>query len=83
MKGVALIHISSNNWWDYFRARDDSGISLVSNPSTEFADTLLSHADICNNWLVDFYIIVDENLGTKMTRALTLSGQSCWISYHL
>ena len=51
MKGVELIHISSKTWWYKFRATYDAGISLVSNTSTSFANTLLSHAESCNNWL--------------------------------
>ena len=35
-KGVEFIHLYYKTWWEEFRAKDDSGISLVSNPSTEF-----------------------------------------------
>ena len=48
-KGVALIHIYYNNWWEEFKATDDAGISLVYDPSTSFANTLISHAERCNN----------------------------------
>ena len=44
-KGVEMIHLSSKSWWEEFRATDDSGIILVSNPSTEFANTILSHVE--------------------------------------
>ena len=51
MKGVEIIHISSKTWWEEFWSMYDAGISLVSNSSIAFANTLLSHADSCNNWL--------------------------------
>ena len=71
MKCVELIHIYSKTWWEEFRATDDSGISLVSNPSTSFSNNLLSHAEIYNKWMEILCIIVDGRLGTKMIRALT------------
>ena len=51
MKGVEIIHISSKNWREEFRSKDDSGISFVSNPSTSFSNSLLYNAKIWNNWL--------------------------------
>ena len=59
MKGVELIHISYKNWWEEFRATDDAGIILVSNPSTPFENTLLYLAESFNNGLEICYIIVD------------------------
>ena len=57
-KGVAFFHISFKTWWEEVRAADDAGISHVSDYSTEFATSLLSNAEICNNWLKGFYITV-------------------------
>ena len=71
MKGVGFIHISSNNRWEEFRSTHDSWIVLVSNTSTEFTNNLLSHSEICNNWLVRCCIIVGGRWRTKMMRALT------------
>ena len=36
MKGVELVQIYSNNWWEEVRTTDDAGISLVCNSLTEF-----------------------------------------------
>ena len=60
MNDVEMIHLSSETWWVEFRFTDDVGISLVSNPSTVFSDTLLSHADIYNICLEICCIIVDK-----------------------
>ena len=77
MKGVELIHLYHKTWWEEVRSTDDSGIRLVSNPSTEFANNILYHADICNNWMYIWCIIVDGIWRIKMMRALAWSGQCC------
>ena len=59
MKSVELIHISSKTWWEEFRATNDAGISLVSNPSTALLHNILSHADSWNKFLGICCIIVD------------------------
>ena len=83
MKGVELIHLYYKTWWDAFRSTDDAGISLISNPFAAFTNTLLSHAESCNNWLESFRIIVDGIWRTKMMRALTWSGKYSWNSNHI
>ena len=80
MKGVELIYLSSKTWWEKFSATDDSGIIFVSNTSTEFANTLLSHLCSCKNWMERWCIIVDGRWRTAMMRDLTWSGQCCWRS---
>ena len=59
MKVVELIHLCSNDLREKVWAMDDAGISLVSNPSTSFANTLMYHVEICNNWLERLCISVD------------------------
>ena len=75
MKGVELIHLYSTTQWEEFRATDDSGTSLVSNPSTEFKHSLLYHAKSCNIWLEICCIIVDGIRRKKIMIALTWSVQ--------
>ena len=65
----------TKTWWEEFRAMDDSGIFLLSNTSTSFANTFLSHVEICNNWLESCCIIVDGRQTNKMTRALNWRSQ--------
>ena len=72
MKGVELIHLYSTTQWEEFRATDDSGISLVSNPSIAFTNSLLSHMESCNISLERCYIIFDEIWRTKMMILLKL-----------
>ena len=74
MKGFELIHLSSKIWWKEFRSTYYSGIRLVSNPSTVFANTILSHTEIWNNWLERWCIIVDGRRRTEMMIELTWSG---------
>ena len=45
MKGVELICLSSDTLWEGFRATDDAGISLVYNPYTALANTLMYHEE--------------------------------------
>ena len=83
IKGVELIHLSYQTWWEEFWATDDAGISFVSNYSTTFANNLLYHAEICNNWLERWCIIVDGIWMSEMMRSITWSGQFFFISNHL
>ena len=83
MKGVEVIHLSSKTWWEEFWTTDDAGISFVSNYSTEFANTLLSHVESWNNCLQICFIIVDGRWRYEIMRAMTWSGQLCWISNNL
>ena len=78
MEGVEFIYLYSKTWWKEFRAKDDVGIIIVSNPSTAFKNTLLSHVERCNNWMESFCMIVSGTWRTKMSRALTRSGQCSW-----
>ena len=64
-KGVEWINISSKTWWEEFRAMNDSGISLLSNPSKGFSNTLLSKVERFNNWLESCCIIVNGRQSTK------------------
>ena len=75
IKGVELVRISSNNWWEEVRATDNSGISLVSNSSKYFANNLLSNVKICNKWLESLCIFVRGIWGNKIMIALNWSGQ--------
>ena len=75
MKCVKFIHIYSKTWWGSFKSTDDSGIILVSNSSTAFANTLLYHAGRFNNWLDSLCIIVSERWRNKIIRSLTWSGK--------
>ena len=59
MKGIDLIHISSNTWWGGFWTTDDAGIIFVSNYSTVFENIILSHTESYNNCL-DRYCIIDD-----------------------
>ena len=43
----------------YHHYTNYAGISLVSNPPTEFANTILSHAYVRNNWMESCCIIFD------------------------
>ena len=54
----------------------------MSNYSTEFVNRFLSSAEICNNWLESFCVIVGGIGRTKMMRALTWSGQVSSVSNH-
>ena len=58
MKGVQLVHISSKTFWEEVRSTDDTGISLVSNTSTAFANSLMLNLESYNNCLESFWIIV-------------------------
>ena len=75
VKGVELINLSYKTWWEEFMSMDDAGISLITNTSAEFANTLLSPVESCNNWLERWCIIFYGRRGTKIMRALTWSGQ--------
>ena len=78
MKGVELIHLSSKTLWEEVSSTNDAGRSLMSNHSTAFANTLLSHTDSWNNWLERCSIIFDWRWRTKIMRALTWIGQCIW-----
>ena len=82
MKDVELINISYKTWWEELRYTYDSGISLVSNTSTEFANTLLSHAEICNKRLKICCINVGGRWRAEMMITLTWNGQCSWIYNH-
>ena len=82
MKGVELVQISSNTWWEEVRTTDYASISLVSNSSTSFANSLLSNAEICNKCLGGFCIIVGERWRTKTMKVLTWSGKGSWVFNH-
>ena len=82
-KGVELVHFYSKTWWEEIRAKDDSGISLVSNSFTEFGNNVLSNAKSCNKCLESCCIIVDEIRRTKMTIVLNWSVQCTWGYNHL
>ena len=43
-KGNELIRLYSKTLWEEFRAADDAGISLVSNPSTLFTSNILDYS---------------------------------------
>ena len=64
MNDIELIHPYSKTWWEEFWATDYEGIRLVSNPSTAFANNIMSHAEIFNKWLEGYCIIVDGILST-------------------
>ena len=81
--GSELIHLYYKTWWAEFRAMDEAGISLVYNSSTVFANSPLSHAEICNNYRERCYIIFDGRWRDTTMRVLTWSGQCSWSSYHL
>ena len=49
MKEVELVNIYYKTWWEEVRDKDDSGISLMYNYSTESANSILSNAESCNN----------------------------------
>ena len=83
MKGFGPIHLYSNNWWEEFRATDDAGIRIVSNPSTEFGNTLIYNADRCNNYLERCCILFGGRRRTKMMRAPTWSDKYSWVSNNL
>ena len=83
MKGVELIYLSYKNCWEKFWATDDAGISFVSISSTKFTNTLLFHAESCNNCLERCCIIVDGIRRTKIMRVLTWSVQLFWRHNHL
>ena len=83
MKGVELVHIYSNIWWDEFRARGDACISLVSNSSTSPTKKLILNAEIYNNWLVSCCVNVGVIRRTIMIRAFTWSGKCSWVSNDL
>ena len=83
MKCIELIHISHKTWWEEFWTTDDAGIRFVSNYSTAFTNALLYHAEIYNNWLGSWCLIVDGIWRSEIMRALTWSGQCFWSSNHL
>ena len=49
MKGVELVHYSSETWWEEVRATDDAGTSPAFNYTISFVNTLLSHVECLNN----------------------------------
>ena len=49
MKCIELIHVSLKNWWEGFLTTDDACISFLYNSSTSFTNTILYHAESCNN----------------------------------
>ena len=46
MKVIELVHVSSKNWWEEVRDTDDAGISLVSNYSISFSNSILLNTEI-------------------------------------
>ena len=81
-KGVLLFNNFYKNLWEEFRDMYDKGITLVSNYSTAFVNSLLFSAERCNNWLESCCIIFEGRLRTKMMRVWKWSGQGSWVSNH-
>ena len=82
-KGVELVHISSKNFWKEVRSTDYAGVILDSNYTKSFINSLLSNANIWNNWLDIFYISLCVIWSIKMVIALTLIIQVSWASNNL
>ena len=80
MNCIELINIYPKTWWEEFWTTDDACIIFVSNSSTEFTNTFLSHLGSCNNWLESCCIIVAGRWRAEMMRTMTWSGQCGWSS---
>ena len=74
IKVVELDHLSSKTWWEEVRAMYDSVISLVSNYSTSFVNSLLLNVENYNECLESCCSIVGLIWSTKMIKELTWSG---------
>ena len=82
-KGIELVNLYSKTCREELMSVNNSDIILVSNYSISFANNCLSNAGILNKWLESLCIIVRVRLRTKMTRAILLIFQYCWVSNHL
>ena len=79
MNSVENVHISSNTVWKEVIATNDTGISLVSNSSTSFANNILSNAECGNDCMETYCTIFCGRWSTKMMRAPTLRDQISWV----
>ena len=78
MKGVELVHIYYNNWWEEDKATNNVGINLVSNSSTSFENILLPNAEIYNNFLESCCIIGGGIQRTEIMKDLRWIFQGSW-----
>ena len=73
-----LVHLYSKTWLEEVIYKYDTGIGLIFNSSTVFANSLLSNAESYNNWMGSCCIIFGERRGTKIVMVLIRIIQVSW-----